>query len=78
MKLVLHLASDEIPRAEEVGIDYKVLAVTLSCAVLCGVLFSLAPVWQALRTSPNAVLTNGFRSTASAAAQRVLEPAKVR
>ncbi|HMJ62525.1 MAG TPA: ABC transporter permease, partial [Bryobacteraceae bacterium] len=72
VKLVLHFASAEIPRAEEVGIDRNVLAVTLGCAVLCGVLFSLAPLWQALRTSPNAVLTNGIRSTASAGAQRTL------
>jgi putative ABC transport system permease protein len=72
VKLVLHFASAEIPRAEEVGVDRNVLAVTLCCAVLCGILFSLAPLWQALRTSPNAVLTNGVRSTASAGAQRVL------
>jgi predicted permease len=72
VKLVLHFASSEIPRAEEVGIDRNVLAVTLGCAVLCGILFSLAPLWQALRTSPNAVLTNGARSTASAGAQRTL------
>ncbi len=72
VKLVLHFAGGEIPRAEEVGIDSNVLAVTLGCAILCGVLFSLAPLWQAVRTSPNAVLTNGIRSTASARAQRVL------
>ncbi len=72
VKLVLHFASAEIPRAEEVGIDQNVLAVTLGCAVLCGILFSLAPLWQALRTSPNAVLTNGVRSTASAGAQKTL------
>lgn len=72
VRLVLHFAASEIPRAEEVGIDANVLAVTLGCAVLCGVLFSLAPLWQAIRTSPNAVLSNGTRSTASAAAQRAL------
>ncbi|MBV9226355.1 MAG: SpoIIE family protein phosphatase [Acidobacteriaceae bacterium] len=72
VKLVLHYASAEIPRAEEVGININVLAVTLGCAVLCGVLFSLAPLWQAVRISPNAVLTNGIRSTASAGARRVL------
>ncbi|HEY3458736.1 MAG TPA: SpoIIE family protein phosphatase [Bryobacteraceae bacterium] len=72
VKLVLHFAGDQIPRAEEVGIDTNVLAVTLGCAILCGVLFSLAPLWQAIHTSPNAVLTNGIRSTASAGARRVL------
>ncbi len=72
VKLVLHFASAEIPRADDVDIDRNVLAVTLGCAVVCGILFSLAPLWQALRTSPNAVLTNGIRSTASTGAQRVL------
>jgi predicted permease len=72
VNLVLHFAGSDIPRAEEVGIDTNVLAVTLGCAVLCGVLFSLAPLWQAIHASPNAVLTNGIRSTASAGAQRVL------
>jgi putative ABC transport system permease protein len=72
VRLVLRFAASDIPRAEEVGLDANVLAVTLGCSILCGVLFSLAPLWQALRTSPNAVLTNGARSTASAGAQRVL------
>ena len=72
VKLVLRFASSDIPRAESVGIDANVLAVTLGCAVACGVLFSLAPLWQAIHTSPHTVLTNGIRSTASAGAQRAL------
>ncbi len=72
VKLVLHSAGGEIPRADEVSIDTNILAVTLGCAILCGLLFSLAPLWQAVRTSPNGVLTNGIRSTASVGAQRVL------
>jgi predicted permease len=72
VRLVVHFAANDIPRSEEVGIDLNVLAVTLGCAVLCGVLFSLAPLWQAIRISPNAVLTYGSRSTAGAAAQRAL------
>lgn len=72
VKLVLHFASAEIPRADQVGLDGNVAVITLGCAILCGVLFSLAPLWQALRVSPNAVLTNGARSTASAGTQRVL------
>ncbi len=72
VEFILHFAKDQIPRAGEVGIDANVLAVTLGCAVLCGVLFSLAPLWQALRISPNAVLTNGMRSTAAAGAQKTL------
>ncbi len=72
VRAVLYYAGSEIPRSDTVGLDANALAVTFGCAVICGVLFSLAPLWQALRTSPNAVLTNGARSTASVAVQRLL------
>jgi putative ABC transport system permease protein len=72
VKLVLHFASEEIPRAESVRIDANVLIATFGAAVLCGVLFSLAPLWQAFRVSPSAVLTSGVRATASPGAQRLL------
>jgi predicted permease len=72
VQLVLRLTSEELLKAEQIGIDLNVVLVTIGCALICGALFSLAPLWQALRVSPNAVLSNGARSTASAGAQRVL------
>jgi putative ABC transport system permease protein len=70
--LILRMGSDQIPRSEGVGVNPSVFVVTLACAVLCGILFSLAPLWQALRTPPNAVLTGASRATASAGAQKTL------
>src|SRR5262249_36500048 len=40
-------------------------------AVATGVLAGLAPLWQANRTAPNAVLTEGVRASAGASARRL-------
>ncbi len=72
VRLVLRLAVTQIPRADDVHLDINVLLVTLGSSILCGVLFSLAPLWQAIRTSPNAVLTSGVRASASSGVQRSL------
>jgi len=72
VNLVLHFASDEIPRAEDVGIDANVLAVN---AGLCLLSAESCSAWRRCGSpahAPNAVLTNGARSTASAGAQRTL------
>src|SRR4029079_8900073 len=36
-----------------------------------GVLAGLAPLWQAMRTAPNAVLSEGIRASAGAPARRL-------
>jgi len=45
-----------IPRSEEIGFDARVLAYTLFAAVVTGLLFALAPAWQAARVDVNATL----------------------
>ncbi len=72
VRVVLSIAAAQIPRAEDIGIDGRVLVFALALAVLCAVLFSLAPLWQANRTPPNEVLTDGVRASASARSRRVL------
>jgi predicted permease len=50
-KFALQRLPSALPRASEVGMDWKVLIFTAASALLCGILFGLAP---ALRTSkPN-------------------------
>src|SRR5204862_7265154 len=39
--------------------------------VATGVLAGLAPLWQAMRTAPNAVLSEGVRASAAAPARRL-------
>lgn len=69
---ILSLAADALPRADQISPDARVLAFALLIAFLASIFFSLAPLWQALRTEPNEVLSDGARSTASASNRRVL------
>ena len=44
---LLRLSNIDVPAYAEVSIDTSVLAMTLVTAVLCGLLFGLAPIWRA-------------------------------
>ncbi len=47
------------------------LGFSVAVAVATGVLAGLAPLWQAIRTAPNAVLSEGVRASAAAPARRL-------
>ena len=51
--------------------DWGVLAFTVATAFLACALTSLAPLWQAARTLPNDVLSEGVRASAGARSRRV-------
>ena len=70
-RYILNAASEFVPHTDEITIDWKVLAFTVAVAVATGVLAGLAPLWQAIKTAPNAVLTEGVRASASAPARRL-------
>ncbi len=72
VRAVLAIAADEIPRAEQIGFNWHVLLFALALAVGCGLFFSLWPLWQARRTAPNAVLTEGARASVSRRSHRLL------
>ena len=71
VRQILNAAAEFIPRADLITIDWKVLGFSVVVAVVTGVLAGLAPLWQATRTAPNAVLTEGVRASASAPARRL-------
>jgi putative ABC transport system permease protein len=68
---ILTAASEFVPRTDLITIDWKVLVFSVAVAVATGVLAGLAPLWQAMRTAPNAVLTEGVRASAAAPARRL-------
>ena len=54
-----------IPRLEDIGISWAVLAFTFGVSLLTGILFGAAPVWRAIRLDPNTSLKAGGRSVQS-------------
>ncbi|MDX2029786.1 MAG: ABC transporter permease [Blastocatellia bacterium] len=63
--LLVKLKPVGVPRLEDVTLDGRVLAFTGLVTLLTGVLFGLAPAWQAARTDVYAVLKDGARQQAS-------------
>ncbi|HEY7338915.1 MAG TPA: ADOP family duplicated permease [Bryobacteraceae bacterium] len=72
VRQVLALAADDIPRADHISLNWQVLAATLGIAAGCAIFFSLAPSWQARRTSPNEALGEGARASAGARSRGLL------
>lgn len=78
-KLLLHLAAGQLARAEEVALDYRVVAFTVAISVLAGVAFGLVPSIRASSPELQESLREGTRgSTAGAGPLRsVLVAAEV-
>jgi len=71
VRYILAAASAFIPRVEDITIDWTVLGFSVAVAVATGVLAALAPLWQATRMAPNAVLSEGVRASTAAPARRL-------
>ena len=63
--------SELIPQAEDIGIDWKVFGAATLLAFVASALASAAPLWQAVRIAPNAVLADGVRASASTRVRRL-------
>jgi predicted permease len=72
IRAVVALGPQELPRLDTVGLDLRVLAVTLGVSLLTGVAFGLAPAVQASRSDLNVSLREGERgSTVGAGRHRL-------
>jgi predicted permease len=71
--LVVSMAGDYLPRAADIAVDWRVVLFAAGAAVLAGLLSSLAPLWQALRTAPAEALGEGARASAGARSRRLSE-----
>ncbi len=57
----LKLLPEALPRADEIGLDYRVLLFTTAISLLSGTLFGLAPAFKTSRTDPQTALKEGGR-----------------
>ncbi len=53
---ILKVSPDAIPRAQEIGLDNRVLLFTIGLSILTGLIFGLIPAWQASRVDVNETL----------------------
>ncbi len=63
LRLLVAFHPANLPRADQVGIDLRVLVFTLLLSLLTGVLFSLIPALQSLRTEATAQLRESSRGS---------------
>ncbi|HET9366254.1 MAG TPA: ABC transporter permease, partial [Candidatus Angelobacter sp.] len=53
-----------LPRAENIGLDVRVLLFTFVVSILSGIFFGLAPAWKAMRSNLSSTLTETGRAVA--------------
>jgi putative ABC transport system permease protein len=63
VKSLIAISPRDIPRLDEIGIDWRVLLFTLGISLATGVLFGLAPAMQTSRTELNEALKEGGRTS---------------
>jgi predicted permease len=59
--VALKLAPMTLPRVDEIGLDFRVLAFTTLISLLSGTLFGLVPAWKTSQADPQTVLKEGGR-----------------
>ena len=65
LRFLLGLAPTDLPRAHHIAVDGWALGFGLAVSVLCGIVFGMAPAFQASRTDLNATLKESTGRTSS-------------
>jgi len=77
VKALVALLPGDFPRAQTIHVDPLVFAFTLVIALATGILFGLAPSWQASRADPQLALRESSRGSTSSRGQLHLRGALV-
>jgi len=64
-RAALRILPAALPRADEVGVDLRVLAFTVAVSILTGILFGMAPVFKSSKVDPQVELKRTARGTTS-------------
>ncbi len=71
LRLILAFNVGAIPRAGEIGVDWRVLAFTVSASLLTGMFFGLAPLAQFAGDTQESLKTATGRATSTSGAHRL-------
>ena len=71
VRLVIALAAEYIPFSDEISVDWMAVIFAASVACVTAVVSALAPLWQAMRTQPSEVLSDGVRASAGARSRQL-------
>ncbi|HYV05749.1 MAG TPA: ABC transporter permease, partial [Blastocatellia bacterium] len=71
VRLLVALSPADFPRLEEISIDGRVLGATMLTAVVCGLIFGLAPALQSSRLNLNESLKEGGRGVDGSKRRRI-------
>lgn len=66
LKAAIHALPAALPRADEIGLEWRVLAFTTLISVATGLLFGLAPAWRVAKDDPQTALKEGGRGATGA------------
>ncbi len=62
---------DALPRLQDVGVDFRVLAFALGVSVFTGIVFGMVPAWHASSSDSQTTLKEGGRDSSAGASRRL-------
>ena len=71
ISVLVHIAPDILPRVQQIGVDGRVLAVTLIVSIFTGIVFGLIPSFQVFKSDPNLILKEGGRGSSTNLGRRL-------
>jgi len=70
VRVIIALSPPNIPRLSETGLDLRVFAFTLFISLVTGLIFGLAPAWQASRINLSQSLRDDSRAASTSGSRR--------